>query len=264
MTKSALRILFAEIGDSGPPSQYPITEELLTVGLWERRDGCFCVHDYLDYNPSRAQVLAERDATKRRVNAFREARRNERCNGVTDTVTDMCNVVTPTVTPTVSNALCNTLPVPVPVPVPVPESRTETIKVKSVPTAPRKKTRGNGSDPDPVSVGAWIAYSEAYVGRYHQEPIRDAQTNALFCQLVKRLGDDASAVASFYVMHDRKWYVEHQHDPKYLIQDAAGLHTQWKNGRTVTSHAAQEVDRLRGAGDMWRELIDEAKGGTVK
>lgn len=35
-------------------------EELVAIGLWERTDRGYVIHDYLDYNPSRDQVLAER------------------------------------------------------------------------------------------------------------------------------------------------------------------------------------------------------------
>lgn len=34
--------------------------ELIRVGLWERSKSGYLIHDYLDYNPSKAQVVAER------------------------------------------------------------------------------------------------------------------------------------------------------------------------------------------------------------
>jgi len=37
-----------------------VAEKLIAVGLWERRDGGYQVHDYLEYNPSRARVEATR------------------------------------------------------------------------------------------------------------------------------------------------------------------------------------------------------------
>lgn len=39
----------------------------LVPGLWELAEGGFRVHDYLQYNPTRAQVLGEREAAKRRM-----------------------------------------------------------------------------------------------------------------------------------------------------------------------------------------------------
>lgn len=44
--------------------------ELLEAGLWERHGEDFIVHDFLDYNPSREQVIADRE---RRSNAGRKA-----------------------------------------------------------------------------------------------------------------------------------------------------------------------------------------------
>lgn len=43
----------------------------LVPGLWELAEGGFMVHDYLQYNPTREQVLAERDAAKRRMQGVR-------------------------------------------------------------------------------------------------------------------------------------------------------------------------------------------------
>jgi hypothetical protein len=37
---------------------------LVAVGLWHEIPGGYEVHDFLDYNPSRAEVLARREATK--------------------------------------------------------------------------------------------------------------------------------------------------------------------------------------------------------
>ena len=45
-----------------------LSEELVTAGLWERSDDGFCVHDYLNYQPSRAEVEATR---KQRASAGR-------------------------------------------------------------------------------------------------------------------------------------------------------------------------------------------------
>lgn len=59
--------------------------ELVRVRLFDAcEDGSFRVHNYLKYNPSRAQVLAEREKTKQRVTRHR----NGGSNGVTNTVTE--------------------------------------------------------------------------------------------------------------------------------------------------------------------------------
>jgi hypothetical protein len=51
-------------------------KQLQEAGLWDRTDDGWMVHDYLDYNPSRDQVLAER-----KKNAERQERWRRRKNG---------------------------------------------------------------------------------------------------------------------------------------------------------------------------------------
>lgn len=41
--------------------------ELVGAGLWEEGQGCIVVHDFTEYNPTRAQIKARREATKERV-----------------------------------------------------------------------------------------------------------------------------------------------------------------------------------------------------
>jgi len=53
---------------------FSIANRLVSAGLWERVDGGYQVHDYLEYQPSRASVRAERERTAQRVKRWREAR----------------------------------------------------------------------------------------------------------------------------------------------------------------------------------------------
>jgi hypothetical protein len=79
---------------------------MVEVGLFDQVDGGYRLHDWLDYNPPREKVLAERAAAKRRMFANRspEVRpNNTRTNGH--------------VPPKFAG--------PVPVPTPVPEVRSE-------------------------------------------------------------------------------------------------------------------------------------------
>lgn len=48
---------------------------LLASGLWEEGGDCYVIHDYLDFNPSKAQVEVERDAARSRM---AHARSNKR------------------------------------------------------------------------------------------------------------------------------------------------------------------------------------------
>lgn len=72
-------------------------DRLVECGLWERVEGGYQFHDWADYQPTKAQVRAERDATKERQRKWREARQSRRDNTVS-------NAVTNTSRHTVSNA----------------------------------------------------------------------------------------------------------------------------------------------------------------
>ena len=74
-------------------------KQLEDAGVWDRVDDGWVIHDYLDYNPSRDQVLAERKKNAARQEAFRRRKNgkpippdgsdspssNGRSNGVTRT-----------------------------------------------------------------------------------------------------------------------------------------------------------------------------------
>ena len=48
-----------------------LPDELLASGLWEATESGYLIHDYLDYNPSKVEVQAERDAAKERMRKIR-------------------------------------------------------------------------------------------------------------------------------------------------------------------------------------------------
>lgn len=48
-----------------------LAARLLEVGLWERTDGGFRIHDYLEYNPSAAHIKEERKAAQERMRKVR-------------------------------------------------------------------------------------------------------------------------------------------------------------------------------------------------
>lgn len=71
-------------------------KELEGAGVWDRVDGGWAIHDYLDYNPSREQVHAERKKNAERQERFRQKNSQPvppdgsdgpSSNGVTDGVT---------------------------------------------------------------------------------------------------------------------------------------------------------------------------------
>jgi ElaB/YqjD/DUF883 family membrane-anchored ribosome-binding protein len=83
-----------------------VADMLVDAGLWEEAPGGYRVHDFAVYQPSREEVLAEREKTRSRVEKYRNARRNAASNPVGNAS---------------SNAVSNGGVTPLPVPVPVPE-----------------------------------------------------------------------------------------------------------------------------------------------
>ena len=59
---------------------------LVDAGLWRPVEGGYQIHDYLDYNPSAAQVKAARNAAKTRMRCMRSARVRENISEVRNPV----------------------------------------------------------------------------------------------------------------------------------------------------------------------------------
>jgi hypothetical protein len=100
-----------------------LAQRLVEVGLWDRAEGGYQVHDYHDYQPSREQIRARRERIKARVDGWRHTRGYSNGNA--------------NVTPLQSGYSddCNAAPVPVPVPVPVPQVRTRAARSARAPEA---------------------------------------------------------------------------------------------------------------------------------
>lgn len=102
--------------------------------------------------------------------------------------------------------------------------------------APAAKSRARpktANAPAPTA-GVWAAYSDAYERRYGVEPVRNGKVNGQMASLVGRLGgEEAAAVAAFYVGHSRRFYVENGHSVDLLLRDAEKLRTEWATGRQI-------------------------------
>lgn len=81
------RIPAGRVQKMTPHVAEPLVAELVAAGLWDVIDEGYAVHDFLEYNLSKAQVLAMRDAAAERKRKWREKKEAER-NGVTDAGTD--------------------------------------------------------------------------------------------------------------------------------------------------------------------------------
>jgi hypothetical protein len=90
---------------------------LLSVGLWERTEYGYTIHDYHEYNPSAAQVNKQRQQ-----NTERQAKWQAEHRGEDGRYQERSNTVNNGVSNGGNNGVSNNRPVPVPVPVPVPNS----------------------------------------------------------------------------------------------------------------------------------------------
>jgi hypothetical protein len=70
---------------------YLIADHLVVCGLWDRTDDGYEIHDFLEYNPSRAEVESKRSREAQRQDEYRKSRTKSRrdtpsSNGVSHTV----------------------------------------------------------------------------------------------------------------------------------------------------------------------------------
>jgi hypothetical protein len=89
----------------------------------------------------------------------------------------------------------------------------------------------------------WEGYKTAYLSRWKKEPIRNAKVNKNISELGKRLGEDAVQVVNFYVFHNDGFYIKKAHDIGLCLKDAESLHTQWFNGKQITSTSIRNFEK---------------------
>lgn len=140
---------------------------------------------------------------------------------------------------------------------------TATTTVPKAGTATPKKTKPEGGKKDKPEVKTtpvWQSFAEAYRVRYGTEPTRNSTENAAMARFITLVPfEDAPSIAAFYVRHNKAWYVSHQHSVKFLMQDAAGLRTQWLAGQSTTETEARQTDRTAATGNAFAPLIAEAE-----
>lgn len=85
-----------------------VADALVASGVWERCDGGYLVHDYLKFQPSREEVLAERESARNRMAEVRAGKGKGNKQGRSPEVR-------------LNKSKGSASPVPVPGPVPVPE-----------------------------------------------------------------------------------------------------------------------------------------------
>lgn len=123
------------------------------------------------------------------------------------------------------------------------------------------ETEKRDPPPKPSGTEVWKAYEEAYTLRYRAPPVRNAKTNALCLQLVKRLGESpAPEVARFFVSHGGARYVGAGHPLSLLVLDAEKLHTEWKTGHLITRADVNRSDLRQGNVQAMKEYLGRENG----
>jgi hypothetical protein len=79
--------------------------------------------------------------------------------------------------------------------------------------------------------------------------VRNANANAPCCQLIDRLGEEAPAVAAFYVNHNAQFYTRALRQLDLLVRDAEKVRTEWATGQTMTAERRQ-MDRSQSNFDV--------------
>ena len=110
---------FSGVTQDGTPIDVgTLAAQLVTAGLWAATETGWQIHDYLEYNPSRAQVLGERAAARERV-ADTRAKQIRQSSGV-------FGECSPEVRPNIGQSSGDVTPLPIPLP--IPSSTTATVR----------------------------------------------------------------------------------------------------------------------------------------
>ncbi len=100
----------------------------------------------------------------------------------------------------------------------------------------------------------WESYREAYYFRWKVDPLRNARTNGIIAQIVKRLNSEATEVVKYFVNHNDSFYIKNLHDISLCLKNAESLRTQWLSGKMIThvevknmearSHTVSQLQRI--------------------
>lgn len=92
----------------------------------------------------------------------------------------------------------------------------------------------------------WQAYADAYFNRHGVEPVRNAKSNKMISEIVKRLGaEEAPHVAFYFVGLNDSWLVKNLHDLGTLLSKCESIRTQWATGRQMTGTTARQIENTQ-------------------
>lgn len=121
----------------------------------------------------------------------------------------------------------------------------ETVHTKDNPKRQLQKTTTK-DNAGGFTTPTWKAYKAAYYNRYKADPVRNATVNGQLANFVKRIGrEEAPKVATFYLTHNSRFYVQQMHPVGLLCKDAEKLRTEWATSSTMTETKARQTDKTQ-------------------
>jgi len=145
-----IRRLAADVDDP-----IALAETLADAGYFERREGGYQIHAYLEYNPSRAKVLKDREEAKARMQAVRGAKEGK--GGEQTIPAEECS---PEVHPNAAGSSPSPVPSPVPVPTPVPGPEAQNLGGDVAPPSPPPERQRKRSAHDDVRLALELHFSQ--------------------------------------------------------------------------------------------------------
>lgn len=115
------------------------------------------------------------------------------------------------------------------------------------------------------TVATWKSYSEAYLKRYREAPVRNKTVNGLLAKFIERVPlAEAPAIAAFYLTHNNSYYTAAMHPVNLMLRDAEKLRTEWATGTRMLAAKAKEIERTQANLDTWdraADIVDSRKEG---
>lgn len=187
-------------GTCDTPNNFDLADSLVSVGLWKVDGTAYVIHDYLKYQPSREQALAEREANRKRVERHR-SKDGTFGNGITNGVGNgsVTTAPIPSRTRPVSTEETHTAAAPLEL---VPVSAEQSFDFVSVYNAyPRKEGRTKGI----ARLRSQVRTPEAF------EQLKRAIGH--YAEKVRAEGTDAQFVPHFSTWANGSWrdYVDGSH-----------------------------------------------------
>ena len=133
----------------------------------------------------------------------------------------------------------------------------DVVEVEVLPAVlPKQKPARKTDNTEKPTNRIWEAYSQAHWHRHGVTPVRNLKVNSQIKQLYQRLGEEAAAVAEFYVLNvNDAFVVKKTHDIGLLLASAESYRTQWATGRAMTQTRARQIDSTQANASAADEAI---------